>query len=135
MPYGGSMNRVGTPKLIESADFMPRQPALFQERSPARSDLDDASPLYVFFHDESALIRVFPDRQSGTRRPPRIHYLFVASIALNQPLKKIQNQAFWRSIAHGHLHPYFTIADQDRVSCVLGIQERKRNSITCCGVL
>jgi hypothetical protein len=59
---------------------------------PGRRDSYYAASLHLFFSNEPSLIGVFPDRQSGTPRSPRIQHFFVAALAFLQPLEKIKNQ-------------------------------------------
>jgi hypothetical protein len=67
--------------------------ALLKQGKSRGCNPHNAAFLHLLFHNQSAIVRFFPNRQSGARRAPCFHHFFIASIASCQPLKKIQDQA------------------------------------------
>ena len=49
---------------------------------------------------ESAVICIFPNRESWTGRAPSGDDIFVAPLAVRQPFEEIQDQVFYRCVAH-----------------------------------
>lgn len=55
--------------------------------------------------DEAAVVCVLPDHEFGAGRAPGIHGFFVGSVALGQPLKKVEDQVLYYGIAHDWRSP------------------------------
>jgi hypothetical protein len=77
-----------------------RRSVLLKKRKPSRRNSDDAASVHFLLRDESAIIGILPNWESGARRAPSIHDLIVAPVAFRQPLKKVEDESFHDTVYH-----------------------------------
>src|SRR5579862_8693778 len=68
--------------------------ALINEGKPRRRRPNESRSVHLLEGDEPAIGGVLPNRELGTRRAPGVHHVFIGSVALCQPVEKIENQSF-----------------------------------------
>src|SRR5580698_7449586 len=77
-----------------------RKSAPLQEPASRRTDPHHAAPARVLSIQQAAVVGLFPNRKLGTRSPPSIHHLFVASVAHRKPFQQVQNQRVDYRVRH-----------------------------------
>jgi hypothetical protein len=79
-----------------------------QGKAGGRYHYDDSS-IRMLLCDQPAFVRVLPDLEPRTRRPPRIHHFVVAPLAGRHPFKEIEHQRFdWIEGGFVCLHRRYT---------------------------
>jgi hypothetical protein len=101
-----------------SEAFAPTSPSLrnastlLKKPSAHRTQINHQLATHIMpSQNEPALIRVLPDREPRTRRPPHIHHFGIRSRLRRNPLEEIQNQRRQR-IAHSISTPLYSFLDR-----------------------
>jgi hypothetical protein len=76
-----------------------------EKRSTSKCNFHQAPLTDLLDRHKSALIRVFPNRQLRTRRPPRFHHFVVAFLSRREPAQQINDQIFYNLIRHKFILP------------------------------
>src|SRR5580700_10270910 len=73
---------------------------LLQQSKTRRRRPNEFAAVDLLAGDKAAIIGILPDGQPGARGAPGVHHLFIGSLAVCQPLKKVEDQRFNYGVAH-----------------------------------
>jgi hypothetical protein len=77
-----------------------QSPALLKQRSSRRGNLDDRMSIRAYPRDESAFVRLLPDREPRTRSAPGFHHLGISPLLAGDVLQEIEDQGI-HGVGHG----------------------------------
>jgi hypothetical protein len=88
-----------------------RGPAPFKKSDAKGCNPDDFTSVHILSRHQSAIIRMFTDRELWAGRSPSIHGFLVRSLAGREPLEQIKRDSFNYRVAHQG--PFFRASSID----------------------